>query len=80
VEHESGGGQASLFRVDQKGWKGAATAREVGASMSCGSVWFVDAGRMSFIETPISSRYLSPDDRIEIADGLARRAGQGDRQ
>ena len=27
---------------------------------------------MSFVETPISPRYLSQDDRIEIADGLAR--------
>ncbi|WP_217898703.1 IS30 family transposase [Haloechinothrix alba] len=35
-------------------------------------MWFIDAGRVSFIETPISSRYLSQDDRIEIADGLAR--------
>ena len=26
---------------------------------------------MKFVETPISSRYLSQDDRIEIADGLA---------
>jgi hypothetical protein len=35
-------------------------------------VWFVEAGRVSFIETPIGSRYLSQDARIEIADGLAR--------
>ena len=41
-------------------------------SLSCGSLWFIDAGRVSFIETPISPRYLSQDDRIEIADGLAR--------
>ena len=27
---------------------------------------------MSFVETPISVRYLSQDDRIEIADGLTR--------
>jgi IS30 family transposase len=27
---------------------------------------------VSFVETPISARYLSQDDRIEIADGLAR--------
>jgi IS30 family transposase len=34
-------------------------------------LWFIDAGRVNFIERPISSRYLSQDDRIEIADGLA---------
>ena len=39
-------------------------------SLSCGSVWFIDAGSVTFIDTPISSRYLSQDDRIEIADGL----------
>ena len=27
---------------------------------------------MSFVETPISGRYLTQDDRIEIAEGLAR--------
>ena len=42
-------------------------------SLSCGSLWFIDAGRVSFVETPISPRYLSQDDRIEIADGHARR-------
>ena len=36
-----------------------------------GSLWFTDAGRVSFIGRPISSRYLNQDDRIEIADGLA---------
>ena len=41
-------------------------------SLSCGSLWFIDAGRVSFVETPISPRYLSQDDRIEIADGHAR--------
>jgi transposase, IS30 family len=35
-------------------------------------LWFIDAGRVYFIETPISPRYLSQDDRIEIADALAR--------
>lgn len=39
--------------------------------MSCGSLWFIDAGSVTFIEKPISRRYLSQDDRIEIADGLA---------
>jgi len=34
-------------------------------------LWFIDAGRVSFIERPINRRYLTQDDRIEIADGLA---------
>jgi IS30 family transposase len=29
----------------------------VGVSLSCGSLWFIDAGGMSFVETPISPRY-----------------------
>jgi IS30 family transposase len=60
------------FELIRTGLSGAAAAQEVGVSLSCGSVWFIDAGRVSFIETPISPRYLSQDDRIEIADGLAR--------
>jgi IS30 family transposase len=44
----------------------------VGVSLSCGSLWFIDAGSVNFVETPISPRYLSQDDRIEIADRLAR--------
>jgi IS30 family transposase len=42
----------------------------VGVSPSCGSLWFIDAGRVNFIDRPISGRYLTQDDRIEIADGL----------
>jgi IS30 family transposase len=34
-------------------------------------LWFIDAGSVTFIDKPISSRYLTQDDRIEIADGLA---------
>ena len=41
-------------------------------SLSCGSLWFIDAGSVSYVETPISTRYLSQDDRIETADGLAQ--------
>jgi transposase, IS30 family len=51
---------------------GASAAEQVGVSLSCGSLWFIDAGRVSFVETAISPRYLSQDDRIEIADGLGR--------
>jgi transposase, IS30 family len=60
------------FELIRSGVKGAEAAREVGVSLSCGSVWFIDAGRVHFIDRPISSRYLSQDDRIEIADGLDR--------
>src|SRR5215212_2953499 len=60
------------FELIRTGLSGSAAAQEVGVSLSCGSLWFIDAGRVSFVETPISPRYLSQDDRIEIADGLAR--------
>ncbi len=60
------------FKLIRSGLSGSAAAARVGVSLSCGSLWFIDAGRVNFIETPISSRYLSQDDRIEIADGLAR--------
>src|SRR5215217_4207618 len=60
------------FELIRTGLSGSAAAQEVGVSLSCGSLWFIDAGRVSFIEIPISPRYLSQDDRIEIADGLAR--------
>ncbi len=60
------------FELIRQGLSGAEVARRVGVSLSCGSLWFIDAGSMSIIETtPISARYFSQDDRIEIADGLA---------
>ncbi|MDR3069406.1 MAG: IS30 family transposase [Propionibacteriaceae bacterium] len=59
------------FELIRQGANGSAASLQVGVSVSCGSVWFVDAGSVSFIDKPISSRYLSQDDRIEIADGLA---------
>jgi transposase, IS30 family len=60
------------FQLIRTGMRGARAADEVGVSLSCGSLWFIDAGSVSYVETPISPRYLSQDDRIEIADGLAR--------
>lgn len=42
----------------------------MGVSPSAGSLWFIDAGSVRFIDVPISGRYLSQDDRIEIAGGL----------
>src|SRR5215218_6963152 len=59
------------FELIRTGLSGSAAAQKVGVSLSCGSVWFIDAGRVSFVETPISPRFLSQDDRIAIADGLA---------
>ena len=61
-----------FFELIRAGARASVAAREVGVSVSCGSVWFVDAGRVHVIERPISPRYLSQDDRIEIADGLRR--------
>jgi IS30 family transposase len=60
------------FELIRTGWSGSQAAQAVGVSLSCGSLWFIDAGSVSYVETPISPRYLSQDDRIEIADGLAR--------
>ena len=62
----------SYFELIRTGMAGAEAARRVGVSMSCGSLWFIDAGSVSITETrPINSRYINQDDRIEIADGLA---------
>lgn len=58
------------FELIRQGASGAAASHQVGVSLSCGSLWFVDAGSVNFIDKPISSRYLTQDDRIEIADGL----------
>jgi len=59
------------FELIRQGLSGAAASRRVGVSLSCGSLWFIDAGSVNVIERPISGRYLSQDDRIEIADGHA---------
>ena len=59
------------FELLRQGYKGAAAARAVGVSTSCGSLWFLDAGGMLVPEAgPVSSRFLDQDDRIAIADGL----------
>jgi IS30 family transposase len=59
------------FELIRQGAGSAAASQQVGVSLSCGSLWFIDAGSVTFIDKPISSRYLTQDDRIEIADGLA---------
>jgi transposase, IS30 family len=60
-----------FFELIRQGWSGQAASLAVGVSPSCGSLWFIDAGRVEFVDAPISGRYLSQDDRLEIADGLA---------
>jgi IS30 family transposase len=60
-----------FFELIRQGASGVEASLAVGVSPSCGSLWFIDAGRVSFVDRPISGRYLSQDDRIEIADGLA---------
>jgi len=59
------------FQLIRQGVRGAAAARQVGVSTSCGSLWFLDAGGVIISERgPLSSRFLDQDDRIAIADGL----------
>jgi IS30 family transposase len=58
------------FDLIRAGHKGAAAAVRVGVSTSCGSLWFIDAGSVTIADPPISSRFLTQDDRIAIADGL----------
>ncbi|MFD3683176.1 IS30 family transposase [Streptomyces sp. NPDC058613] len=59
------------FELVREGRKGAAAARAVGVSTSCGSKWFLEAGGMIVLDPgPISPRFLTQDDRIAIADGL----------
>jgi IS30 family transposase len=60
-----------FFDLIRQGRSGLDASTAVGVSPSCGSLWFIDADRVSFVEHPISSRYLTQDDRIEIAEGLA---------
>lgn len=61
------------FELIRQGLSGSAASQKVGVSLSCGSLWFIDAGSVSVIEKPISSRYFNQGDRIEIAEGLASR-------
>src|SRR5690349_6810678 len=61
-----------FFELTRQGLSSQAASLLVGVSPSCGSLWFIDAGRVQFIEAPISARYLSQDDRIELAGGLDR--------
>lgn len=59
------------FELLRDGYKGAAAARVVGVSTSCGSKWFLEAGSVIVPDPgPISPRFLTQEDRITIADGL----------
>jgi IS30 family transposase len=69
----SRGVKARYFELIRQGRSGSSASEAVGVSLSCGSLWFIDAGSVSYVETPISGRYLNQDDRIEIAEGLARK-------
>jgi IS30 family transposase len=60
------------FELIRSGLSGLEASQRVGVSLSCGSLWFIDAGQVAFTDAPISPRFLSQDDRIEIADGLMR--------
>ena len=48
------------FELIRTGICGAEAARTVGVSLSCGSLWFIDAGSVQFVDTPISPREVSP--------------------
>jgi IS30 family transposase len=62
------------FELLRQGYKGAAAARMVGVSTSCGSKWFLEAGGMPITDSPqISPRFLTQEDRITIGDGLRAR-------
>ncbi|GAA1686024.1 IS30 family transposase [Nonomuraea maheshkhaliensis] len=67
--------QKRYFELVREGHKGAAAARMVGVSTSCGSLWFIDAGRMVLADAPVSARFLTQDDRIAIADGIHAKVG-----
>jgi hypothetical protein len=47
------------FELIRQGASGADASRCVGASFSCGSLWFIETGSVSFFDKPISSRYLT---------------------
>ena len=46
------------FELIRQGLSGSAASQKVGVSLSCGSLWFIDAGSVDIVEKPINSRYL----------------------
>jgi DNA invertase Pin-like site-specific DNA recombinase len=55
--------KARYVRLIRTGMKGAAAARR--------SLWYLEAGSMAPDDKPVSSRFLTQDDRIAIAESLA---------
>lgn len=58
------------FELIRTGLSGSAAAEAVGVSLSCGALWFIDAGSVTVLDVSISSRYFHQEDRMEIAGGL----------
>ncbi|MFC9156230.1 hypothetical protein ACFTT0_14770 [Streptomyces bauhiniae] len=59
------------FELLRDGYTGAAAARVVGVSASCGSNWFTEAGSMTVPDArSISPGFLIQNDRIAITHGL----------
>lgn len=67
---KSTGTKSRYYRLIRTGMKGAAAARLVGVSTSCGSLWYIEAGSMAPSDKPVSDRFLTQDDRIAIAEML----------
>lgn len=59
------------FELIRQGCSGSAASARVGVSLSCGSLWFIDAGSVSYLESPISSPIPQP----RRPDRNRRRAG-----
>ena len=66
--------KVKYFELLRLGLKGAAAARIVDVSTSCGSKWFLEAGGVLIPDPhPVSARFLTQQERITIADGLHAR-------
>jgi hypothetical protein len=55
------GVKRQYFELLRTGISGSVAAQAVGVSLSCGSLWFIDAGSVRFVDTPISPRYLTQE-------------------
>jgi transposase len=47
------------FELIRTGLSGSEAAKRVGVSLSCGSLWFIDAYRVNFIETLVSTAHTA---------------------